>query len=119
MREGALALGIPKWKSTVRIVLVASLPGTLTGILLAMMRAAGEAAPLLFTASGSPYYLQGLNGPTGALPLLIFSFAQEYSAPNWVKMAWGATLFLLVFVLTANVLSRVFIRRLERRMGRA
>lgn len=118
MREAALALGIPKWKSSLRIVLIASLPGTLTGILLAVMRAAGEAAPLLFTAAGSNYYLQGLNTPTGALPLIIYTFALS-PASNWHEVAWGATLFLLILVLVANVLSRTMIHRLARRMGRA
>lgn len=117
MREAALALGIPKWKSTLRIVLVASMPGTLTGILLAVMRAAGEAAPLLFTASGSNYFLTGLNTPTGALPLIIYYFALS-PATNWREVAWGATLFLLILVLIANVGSRMMIRRLARRMGR-
>ena len=117
MREAALALGISKWKSTTRIVLIASLPGTLTGVLLAVMRAAGEAAPLLFTAAGSNYYLHGLNTPTGALPLIIYTFALS-PASNWKEVAWGATLFLLILVLAANVLSRMMIRRLARRMGR-
>jgi len=119
MREAALALGIPKWKSTLRIVLVASLPGTLTGIMLGMMRATGEAAPLLFTALGSPYTITNLNSPTGAMPLFIYEWALALPYPNVLALAWGTTLFLLVFVLAANVLSRVFITRLERRMGRA
>jgi phosphate transport system permease protein len=117
IREAALALGIPKWKSTLRIVVYTALPGAMTGILLAVMRAAGEAAPLLFTASGSNYYLMGLNNPTGALPLIIYYFALSPSS-NWIRIAWGATLFLLITVLTANVLSRVMIHRLARKMGR-
>lgn len=118
MREAALALGISKWKSTTRIILIASLPGTLTGILLAVMRAAGEAAPLLFTAAGSNYYLTGLNTPTGALPLIIYYFALS-PASNWKEIAWGATLFLLIIVLVVNVVSRMMIQRVARRMGRA
>jgi len=117
IREAALALGIPKWKSTLRIVFVTSLPGALTGILLAVMRAAGEAAPILFTAAGSPYYAQNLNQPTAALPLLIYTFALSPSS-NWLKVAWGATLFLLIMVLTANIIARLMIHRMAVRMGR-
>lgn len=116
LREAALALGVPKWRATLRVVLPTALPGVLTGILLALMRAAGEAAPLLFTAFGSRLYFTGLNHPVAALPLLIFQFAESpYS--NWLKVAWGATLFLIILVLTANVLSRLSIERMVRRMG--
>jgi len=115
-REAALALGISKWKATLRIVLIASLPGVATGVLLAVMRAAGEAAPLLFTLLGSNLYFQGLNQPGAALPLLIYFFAlSPYS--NQVKVAWGATLLLLVIVLAVNVVSRFTIHRMQRRMA--
>jgi phosphate transport system permease protein len=116
IREAALALGIPKWRSTVRIVLATALPGVLTGVLLAMMRASGEAAALLYTAFGSRLFFQGLNHPIAALPLLIFNFAESpYS--NQVSVAWGAVLFLVAMVLAANVLARLSIERMVRRMG--
>lgn len=115
-REAALALGISKWKTSLRIVLLTSLPGTATGVLLAVSRAAGEAAPLLFTAGGSLVYFQGWDRPTAALPLLIYQFALSPYA-NQQKVAWGATLFLLLLVLSVNVGSRAVIRRLKRRMG--
>ncbi|HXY47453.1 MAG TPA: phosphate ABC transporter permease PstA [Thermoplasmata archaeon] len=113
-REAALALGISKWKATLRITLITALPGVATGALLAVMRAAGEAAPLLFTALGSNLPFQGFNQPTAALPLLIYNFAlSPYS--NQEKVAWGATLFLLVAILIANVATRYMIHRLSRR----
>lgn len=115
LREAALALGIPKWRATSRIVLVTALPGVLTGILLASMRAAGDAAPLLYTMFGSRLYVQGWNQPGAALPLLIFNFALS-SYSNQVKVAWGATLVLISMVLAANVLSRLSIQRMVRRM---
>lgn len=115
-REAALALGISKWKATLRITLITALPGVATGVLLAVMRAAGEAAPLLFTALGSNLYFQGFNQPTAALPLLIYNFAlSPYS--NQEKVAWGATLFLLVAILLANVGTRYMIHRLNRQMA--
>jgi phosphate transport system permease protein len=116
LREAALALGMSKWRTTVRIVLATAFPGILTGILLAIMRAAGEAAPLLFTAFGSRLFFSGVNHPVAALPLLIFEFA-ESSYSNWIAVAWGATLFLIILVLAANVLSRLSIQRMVRRMG--
>lgn len=119
IREAALALGMSKWKTTLRIVLVTSLPGVLTGILLAVMRAAGEAAPLLFTAGTTLTYFQGVDYPTANLPYsVIFEDAlSPYS--NLQKVAWGATLFLLLFILIVNVLARYTIHRMARRMGRA
>jgi phosphate transport system permease protein len=116
VREAALALGITKWKATLRIVLIAALPAVATGVLLAIMRAAGEAAPLLFTALGSNLYPTGLGHPIGALPLLIYFFAlSPYS--NQVKVAWGATLFLLLLILIVNIVSRLLIHRMAVRMG--
>jgi phosphate transport system permease protein len=116
LREAALALGMPKWKATLRVVLVTALPGIVTGVLLSLMRAAGEAAPLLFTAFGSRNFFTGMNQPVAALPLLIFSFA-ESSFGNWIRLAWAATLLLILLVLAANVLSRLSLQRMVRRMG--
>jgi phosphate transport system permease protein len=116
VREAAMALGISKWKATLRIVLVASLPGVATGVLLAVMRAAGEAAPLLFTLGYSTLWFTSLSHPGANLPILIYTFAlSEYS--NQVKVAWGATLFLLILILVVNVVSRLMIHRMRVRMG--
>lgn len=116
VREAAMALGISKWKATLRIVLIASLPGVATGVLLAVMRASGEAAALLFTLGGSTLWFQGFDHPGAALPLLIYNFAlSPYS--NQVKVAWGATLFLLILILAVNVVSRYAIHRMRVRMG--
>ncbi len=116
LREAALALGISKWRTTLRVVLATAFPGVLTGILLAVMRASGEAAPLLFTAFGSRLYSTGFDHPVSALPLVIFDFAESpYS--NWIRVAWGTTLFLIILVLTASVLSRLSVDRMVRRMG--
>jgi len=115
VREAALALGIPKWRTTLQIVVVAALPAILTGILLSVMRAAGEAAPLLFTLFGSRLGFQGFNNPMDALPLLIYNFA-ESPYQNWIHLAWAAALILIILVLVASVLSRLTIQRLVRRM---
>jgi phosphate transport system permease protein len=115
LREASLALGLPKWRSTLQITVATALPGILTGILLAVMRASGEAAPLLFTAFGSRLGYEGLNKPVEALPLLIYNFAfSPYS--NWIHLAWAAALVLILLILITNVLSRLTIARMVRRM---
>ncbi|HZY92129.1 MAG TPA: phosphate ABC transporter permease PstA [Thermoplasmata archaeon] len=115
MREAALALGISKWKATLRIVLITALPGVVTGILLSVARAAGEAAPLLLTAFGSAHGFEGFNQPVDAMPLLIFNFATSpYS--NWQTLAWGAALVLILLVLGMSLLSRLVIRRMTVRL---
>jgi phosphate transport system permease protein len=114
-REAALALGISKWKSSLRITLIAALPGIVTGILLSVARAAGEAAPLLLTAFGNTQRFDGLDQPVDAMPLLIFRFAtQPYS--NWIALAWGTALILLLIVLALSVASRLALRRMARRL---
>ncbi len=116
IREAAMALGISKWKATLRIVIIAALPGIATGVLLGVMRAAGESAPLLFTAFGSNLWFHGFNQPIAALSLLIYNFAlSPYS--NQQKVAWGATLFLLLAILLTNIASRYAIHRLGQKMG--
>jgi phosphate transport system permease protein len=115
LREAALALGIPKWRTTLQIVLVTALPGVLTGILLSVMRAAGEAAPLLFTAFGSRLGFQGLNNPIEALPLLIYNFA-ESPYHNWIVLAWGAALVLIIMILLVSIVSRLVVDRMVRRI---
>jgi phosphate transport system permease protein len=115
LREAALALGIPKWRTTLQIVLMTALPAVLTGILLSVMRAAGEAAPLLFTLFGSRLGFQGFDKPGNALPLLIYNFA-ESPYPNWIALAWGAALVLIAMILVASVLSRWALQRMVRRM---
>jgi len=115
VREAALALGIPKWRTNLQIVLITALPGVLTGALLAVMRGAGEAAPLLFTAFGSSVGFQGFNQPIAALPLMIYTFATTgYS--NWIALAWGAALVLILLLLVTSILSRLVIMRMTRRM---
>lgn len=107
LREASLALGVPAWRTTLSVVLRTGLGGILTGIMLAVARAAGETAPLLFTALGSRLVNVGsYDKPMDALPLFVFINArQPISALN--EQAWGAALLLLLFVLVVNVLVRV------------
>jgi len=101
-REAALALGLPRWKTIVRIVLPTAMKGILAGVLLAMGRVAGETAPLLFTAFGNQYWSRHLNEPIAALPLQIFSYAiSPYD--DWHRQAWAGALVLVLLVLLLSV----------------
>lgn len=103
-REAALALGLARWKTIVRIVLPTAFKGILAGVLLAMGRIAGETAPLLFTAFGNSHWNQALHEPIAALPLQIFAYAiSPYD--DWHRQAWAGALVLvaLVFLLSAGV----------------
>lgn len=107
LREASLALGVLRWRTTLAIVVRTALPGILTGIMLAVARAAGETAPLLFTALGSRLINVGdFTKPMDALPLFIYVNArQPYDLQN--EQAWGAAFLLLVFVLAVNVAVRL------------
>jgi phosphate transport system permease protein len=110
LREAALALGAPRWKVVFRIVLPTALPGLVTGSLLAVARAAGETAPLLFTAAfvfGTQYDLsQRMN----SLPLQIFNDVGQ-AQDRLVQRAWGAALTLVVLVLLLTLFARLVQRR--------
>ncbi|HVB96892.1 MAG TPA: phosphate ABC transporter permease PstA [Chloroflexota bacterium] len=111
LREGALALGIPRWKMVLRIVLPTALSGIVTGALLAVARVAGETAPLLFTAFGNQFFWQGgLREPIAALPLQIFTYAiSPYN--DWHQQAWAGSLVLVAIVLILSLGARVLVKR--------
>jgi phosphate transport system permease protein len=113
LREASLALGIPMWRTVLSVVLRTGLTGILTGVVLAIARAFGETAPLLFTALGSRLVNVGDFGkPMDSLPVFIYVNArQPFPALN--QQAWAAALLLLIVVLTINILVRA--RSLGRR----
>jgi phosphate transport system permease protein len=116
MREGSLALGAAKWRTTVSVVLPQAVGGIITGATLATARVAGETAPLLFTSPSIP---SGISwNPTEALPSLpLFIFnASEQGDPNIQAQAWGAALVLMAFVLIASVIARAFGLRSRRKL---
>jgi phosphate transport system permease protein len=110
LRESALALGAPRWRMIARVVLPAALPGMVTGVLLAVARAAGETAPLLFTAGETLKTSYGLGGFMNALPVQIY---YDVTSPTTsvVNRAWGAALTLVVMILLLNLLARLVARR--------
>src|SRR5581483_7066886 len=110
LQEAALALGSPRWRAILRVVLPCAMAGVMTGVMLAVARIAGETAPLIFTALGNRFWNNGLTSPIAALTLDIFQYAiSPYD--QWHQQAWAASFFLLAFVLTLNVGARLVARR--------
>jgi phosphate transport system permease protein len=109
-REAAVALGAPKWRMTLTVVLPMALSGIATGVLLAFARAAGETAPLLVTVLGNNNLTYDLFGPMQALPLLAYRYTEQpYKVLN--QQAWGAAFLLVVIVLGINIIVRVSTRK--------
>ena len=109
LREAGLALGVPRWRVTLRIVLVTAAPGIATGVMLAVARVAGETAPLLFTALGNRYLSTALDQPISALSLQIYQYAGS-PYDDWHRQASAAALVLVAMVLVLNIAARVLFR---------
>lgn len=104
-REASLALGIPKWKTMLWVVLPTAAGGITTGIMVGLARIAGETAPLLFTAFGNRFWNWDLLQPIAALPLQIFAYAIS-PFDDWHRQAWAGALVLMAIVLVINVAAR-------------
>jgi len=135
LREASLGLGAPEWKTSISIVLPAALNGIVTGFLLAIARAAGETAPLLFTALGNERYDLGLivqsgiaqkqgvglifqrifDQPVDSLPLTLWKYAQQ-PYPERIQQSWAVALVLMIFVLLINIVARLWIESRKRRL---
>jgi len=110
IREAALGLGIPKWRTTLSISLRTASAGVITGCMLAFARVAGETAPLLFTAFGNQFWNLKLNQPTAALSLQVFTYAiSPYD--DWHKQAWAGALILIVLIVAAVAAVRIVTSR--------
>ena len=110
LREAAYGLGIPRWRTTLSIVLRTATSGVITGIMLAFARVAGETAPLLFTAFGNQFWNFHYDQPTAALPLQIFAYAiSPYD--EWHRQAWAGALVLIILIVTAVAAVRYVVRR--------
>jgi phosphate transport system permease protein len=105
IREASLALGIPVWKTTLRVVLPTAAAGIVTGIMVGLARIAGETAPLLFTAFGNRFWNWDPLKPVAALPLQIFAYAIS-PFDDWHRQAWAGALVLVTIVLLVNVAAR-------------
>lgn len=105
LREASLALGAPEWRTSLSVVLPAAFDGVLTGLMLGVSRAAGEAAPMLFTAFGNPFMNIDPNQPVATLPHTIFIYAISPYA-DWRAKAWATALVLIGLVLLLNIAAR-------------
>jgi phosphate transport system permease protein len=135
LREGSLALGAPEWKTSLSVMFPAAFSGIVTGFLLALARAMGETAPLLFTALGNERYnvsqivtsgIQGKQGifqilervldqPLDSLPLTLWKYASQ-PYPERVAQSWGVALVLMIFVLLLNISARVWIENRAKKL---
>lgn len=109
LREASLALGVSRWKTSLFVVLKTASSGIITGILLAIARAAGETAPLLFTSFGNSFWQTSIDQPTAALPLQIFAYAiSPYE--DWHRQAWAGAFVLIFLVFAVNLIVRYVTR---------
>jgi len=110
MREAALSLGIPQWKTTFQVLYRSAAPGIVTGVLLALARISGETAPLLFTALNNQYWNADLTKPMASIPVVIFQYAMS-PYDSWHSLAWAGAFMVTVFVLLLSLVSRALILR--------
>jgi phosphate transport system permease protein len=110
LREASLALGVSYPRTILKVIVPAGVSGLVAGVLLSIARVAGETAPLLFTAFGSPFMNLNILKPINSLPLMIFNYATS-PYPEWHTLAWGASFILIVFVLGLNLFTKVVTRR--------
>jgi phosphate transport system permease protein len=118
LREGSLALGVSRWRTVVGVILPTTLGGILTGAVLAVARAAGETAPLLFTCSiFNPAVSTDITKAMPNIPVLIFTYSEQ---PDQAlhEQAWGAALVLMLFVLVASLSAKALLARSRRKLGR-
>lgn len=110
IREAALGLGVPRWRTVISVSLKTASPGIITGCMLAFARVAGETAPLLFTAFGNQFWSFKLTEPIAALPLQIYIYAiSPYD--EWHRLAWAGSLVLIVMIMAAVTLVRIYASR--------
>jgi len=110
IREAALGLGVPKWRTVLSVSLKTASPGIITGCMLAFARVAGETAPLLFTAFGNQFWSFKLSEPIAALPLQIYVYAMS-PYDEWHRLAWAGALVLIVMIMVAVTLVRIYASR--------
>jgi phosphate transport system permease protein len=111
LREASLGLGVPRWKTIMRVVVPTALSGIVTGVLLAVARVAGETAPLILTILGTNFSISPniFNGPSTTLSLQIYQLGGQPS-PQVVEVAWGAALLLMLIVLGTSIAARLIFK---------
>jgi len=110
LREASLALGVPYFRTILKVIVPAGLSGIITGILIAISRIAGETAPLLFTAFGNPFMNLNVTKPVNTIPLVVFNYSTS-PYEQWHKIAWAAALVLIAIVFVFNFLARIISKK--------
>jgi len=106
LKEASLALGVPFYKTILRVIIPAGFSGILSGIILGIARISGETAPLLFTSFGNPFTSYNVLKPMSSIPLIIFNYATS-PYEDWHRLAWGASFILIIFILFLNILTKL------------
>lgn len=112
IKEAGLALGLPKWKVTYRLIVKSNLPAITTGVIIGLSRATGETAPLLFTAFGSRFYNFDPTKPMASLPLQIYNYATS-PFEDWQNQAWAGSLVLIILIILINLFTRLIINKAQ------
>jgi phosphate transport system permease protein len=110
LKEAGLALGMPFHRVIFKIIVPVGIGGILSGVMLSIARITGETAPLLFTAFGNPYLSVNVTKPMQSLPLLIYNYATS-PYTDWLNLAWGASVVLLLWVLFLNIFTKIITRK--------
>ncbi len=110
LKEASLSLGVPYYRTILKVILPSGITGILSGTILSVSRVAGETAPLLFTAFGNPFMNTNLMKPISSMPAVIFNYAiSPYE--DWHKLAWGAAFILISVILILNIITKIAQRR--------
>ena len=116
IREAGLALGLPRWKVILFIILKGELSNLLTGIILAISRASGETAPLLFTAFGNMFLNYDVKEPMATLPVQIYTYAIS-PFKDWQRQAWAGAFVLMIIILGMNLIARFLLNKIRDKKG--
>ncbi|HXS57293.1 MAG TPA: phosphate ABC transporter permease PstA [Hanamia sp.] len=110
LKEASLALGVPYYKTILKVIVPTGISGITTGVILSISRVIGETAPLLFTSFGNPFMSTDIFKPMSSLPLIIFNYATS-PYEEWHQLAWGASMLLILMVLFLNIITKIVQRK--------
>lgn len=110
LKEASLALGVPYYKTILRVIVPTGISGITTGVILSISRVIGETAPLLFTSFGNPFMSTDIFKPMSSLPLIIFNYATS-PYEDWHQLAWGASMLLILMILFLNIITKIVQRK--------